>query len=65
MTYQIRGIRLPAIIDRVKVLTSKRLLAWIIKPWALICQLVPMTERVNPSESKLFDIVACPKTGVA
>jgi hypothetical protein len=40
-------------------------MVWIVELQAFICQLVPVTKRVNPSKSKFFDTVACPKTGVA
>jgi hypothetical protein len=38
---------------------------WIGKPWALVCQFIPMVKRVNPLESKFFGVVACLKTSVA
>jgi hypothetical protein len=51
-------------INRAKDLTSSRLPSWIIEPWVLIGQLVPVTKRANLLKSKFFGAVACPKTGI-
>jgi hypothetical protein len=53
-----------ATMNKIEDLTSNRLPAWIYKSWALVCQLIPETERENPLKSKLFSAVACPKTSI-
>jgi hypothetical protein len=45
-------------------LKISRIIARIGKPRALICQFLLMVKRANPSKSKLFGVVACPKTGI-
>jgi hypothetical protein len=62
LSYQ--SFRSSAKIRRFKDLTSSRVAAQIVEPWALICQHIPVTKKANPPKSKLFDVVACPKTGV-
>jgi hypothetical protein len=56
---------LSATIGRFKGLTNSRVTAHIIEPRALICQHIPTSKGANPSKSKLFDAVACPKTSIA
>jgi hypothetical protein len=49
----------------VQYLTSRWVVGWIGKLRAFECQFLPMTEWANPSKSKLFDVVTCPKTTLA
>jgi hypothetical protein len=62
LSYQ--SFRSSAIIGRFKDLMRRKITSWIVEPRALVCQHIPVAKGANPPKSKLFGMVACPKTSI-